>query len=58
MIDRHTEETMIRTAIHLTEKQVEDLKQESNDTGLPVAEIIRRAIDEYLEKRKKQKQIK
>ena len=40
---------MIRTNIHLTEKQLEALRKLSEDTGLTVAEHIRRAIDEYLE---------
>lgn len=48
---------MIRTAIHLSEKQDKELRQESEETGLPKAEIIRRAIDEYLERRRKEKQV-
>lgn len=38
---------MIRTAIHITEKQHEELRRESEETGLPMAELIRRAIDEF-----------
>jgi metal-responsive CopG/Arc/MetJ family transcriptional regulator len=39
---------MERISVHLTEKEVEYLRRESEDTGLSVSEIIRRAIDEYL----------
>lgn len=49
---------MIRTAIHITEKQHEELRRESEETGLPMAELIRRAIDEFLEKRREDKQAK
>ncbi len=41
--------------VHLTEKQIEELKKLSDEEGLKVAEIIRRAIDEYLEKKRKEK---
>lgn len=44
---------MKRTNIHLPEQQLELLKEISEETGLTVAEHIRRAVDEYLEKRKK-----
>ena len=44
---------MIRTNIHLTEKQLEALRKLSEDTGLTVAEHIRRTIDEYLERKRK-----
>jgi len=43
--------TMKRTNIHLSEKQIERLKALSKETGLTVAELVRRAIDEYLDKR-------
>ena len=39
---------MERKNIHLTEKQIEKLKRESFSTGLTVAELIRRAVDEFL----------
>jgi hypothetical protein len=40
---------MKRIHLHLTEPQVEELEAESKETGLSVAEIVRRAIDFYLE---------
>ena len=39
---------MIRTNIHLTEQQLADLRAHSRESGLPVAEIVRRLVDEYL----------
>lgn len=44
---------MKRTNVHLSKQQLERLNALSDDTGLTVAEHIRRAIDEYLEKRQK-----
>lgn len=35
---------------HLTEQQIERLQAESKRTGLPVSELIRRAIDAWLDK--------
>ena len=43
---------MIRTNIYLTDQQKEKLDKLSRKTGLANAEIIRRAIDEYLKKEK------
>ena len=40
---------MRRVNYHLTEKEIEALAEKSEETGLPVAELIRRAIDHYLE---------
>jgi predicted DNA-binding protein len=40
---------MKRINYHLTEQQLEKLKKLSKLLGLPVAEIIRRAIDKYFE---------
>lgn len=37
---------------YLKEKQLEQLKKLSEKTGAPAAEIIRRALDEYLKKQK------
>lgn len=48
----YTIHTMKRTNIHLPDKQLELLKRLSDNTDLSVAEHIRRAIDEYLEKQK------
>ena len=39
---------MIIRNIHLTKLQLERLKKLSKDEGLTIAELIRRAIDEYL----------
>lgn len=39
---------MKRTTVHLTEKQLRILDGISKDTGLSVAEHIRRAIDSYI----------
>lgn len=44
--NRHME----RISLFLTEKQIERLKRLSEESGLPVAELIRRAVDEYLDK--------
>ena len=42
---------MKRVDYHLTELQLKQLKKLSKQTGLSVAELIRRAIDKYLGKR-------
>lgn len=39
---------MKRVAIHLADRQVKGLKKLAARTGLPMAELIRRAVDEYL----------
>lgn len=39
---------------HLTERQIERLRAEAKRSGLTVAELIRRAIDAWLEKADKQ----
>jgi len=41
---------MTRTNIYLTEMQLKKFKAISKKAGYPVAEIIRRALDEWLEK--------
>ena len=38
---------------HLTDDEIEKLRQLSAKTGLSVAELIRRAVDAYLEGRAK-----
>ncbi|WP_432280021.1 ribbon-helix-helix protein, CopG family [Polaromonas hydrogenivorans] len=43
---------MKRTNIYLTEPSVEKLQELSKQTGLSVAELIRRAIDGFLNKKK------
>ena len=45
---------MKRTALFLKEDQLKKLQALSEKTGAPVAELIRRAIDEYLKKRAKE----
>jgi predicted DNA-binding protein len=42
---------MERTALYLREEQIEKLQKLSDKTGAPVAELIRRAIDKYLQER-------
>jgi hypothetical protein len=41
---------MKRISLHLTEKQLAALKRLKAETGLKVAEIIRRSVDAYLKK--------
>jgi predicted DNA-binding protein len=44
----------IKTALWLKQEQVSKLKMLSDKTGAPVAELIRRAIDKYLQERAKE----
>ena len=44
----------LRTNIYLTDKQKALLERLSERTGAPVAELIRRAIDNYLTMRRKE----
>ena len=46
--------TMKRTALFLKEDQLKKLLTLSDKTGAPVAELIRRAIDKYLQERAKE----
>lgn len=39
---------MIRVNYHLTARQIEELRRLSKETGLTVAELIRRAVDAYV----------
>jgi predicted DNA-binding protein len=45
---------MKRTALFLKDAQLKKLKTLSDRTGAPVAELIRRAIDKYLQQRAKE----
>jgi len=45
--DRHI---MIRVNFHLTDRQIAALRAMSRSTGLTVAELIRRAVDQYLKR--------
>ncbi len=45
-------DTMVRTALFVRSGQIDKLQTLSKVTGAPVAELIRRAIDVYLEQRK------
>ena len=45
---------MKRTTVYLTDAQASGLQKESERTELKVSEMIRRAIDEYLEKQRKE----
>ena len=56
-ISKHNERLRIESRLkifhlYLKEKQIEQLKKLSEKTGAPVAEIIRRALDECLKKQK------
>lgn len=42
---------MKRTALFLKEDQLKKLLALSENTGAPVAELIRRAVDKYLQER-------
>jgi predicted DNA-binding protein len=44
-----------RTNIYLRPDQMKKLKALNEKTGAPVAELVRRAVDEYLKKRAKEK---
>jgi hypothetical protein len=48
----HTSAIMKRTTVWMTPGQVAKLKKASKDTGLKVAELLRRYIDEGLSKQK------
>lgn len=43
---------MKRVNYHLTNQQIEKLKDLANATGLTVAELIRRAIDKFIKGQK------
>jgi len=45
---------MKRTALFLKEAQLRKLQALSDKTGAPIAELIRRAIDKYLQERAKE----
>jgi predicted DNA-binding protein len=47
-----------RVNYHLTEKQIKRLQAHAKKTGLTVAEIIRRAVDEYFERKESSKKAK
>ena len=45
---------MKRTALFLKDEQLKKLQALSEKTGAPVAELVRRAIDKYLQERAKE----
>jgi hypothetical protein len=47
--------TMKRYNVYFSEKQLEQLTSVAQDTGIKIAEHIRRAIDEYLERLKRRR---
>lgn len=56
-ISKHNERLGIESGLKifhlfLHEKQIDLLKKLSEKTGAPMAEMIRRALDEYLKKQK------
>lgn len=48
---------MVRTSFHVTESQIGLLRQEAGTTGLGISEIVRRAIDDYLERLRSKRQV-
>jgi predicted DNA-binding protein len=44
-----------RTNIYLRPDQMKQLRALNEKTGAPIAELVRRAVDEYLAKRSKEK---
>jgi predicted DNA-binding protein len=50
--------TKIRTNIFLTETELKKLRALSRKTGAPVAVLVRKAVDEYLNKQEIAKKIK
>lgn len=44
---------MKRVNVHLTDLQIKELRQLSDNKGMPVSELVRRAIDDYLRKQKR-----
>ena len=50
--------TKIRTNIFLTKPELKKLRALSRNTGVPVAALVRRAIDEYLERFEKKERLK
>jgi predicted DNA-binding protein len=49
---KDNKDSMVRTAIFVKSGQMAKLQILSKVTGAPVAELVRRAIDVYLEQRK------
>lgn len=47
---------MKRTNIYLKAKQVKELKALSAETGATMAELVRRAVDQFIERRKAAKE--
>ncbi|MGA2468733.1 MAG: ribbon-helix-helix domain-containing protein [Thermodesulfobacteriota bacterium] len=45
---------MKRTNLHLTDLQIKNLRKLSKKTGLTVAELVRRAVDQFLLKQEKE----
>jgi len=43
---------MIRKQLHITKRQKEYFEQEAKRTGIKEAELIRRALDSYIESNK------
>jgi len=46
---------MIKITVYLTEKQIQGLKALAKETGLSYSEHLRRAVDEYLTKLRKER---
>jgi predicted DNA-binding protein len=49
---KSSHENMQRTALFFRPQQIAALQALSDETGAPVAELVRRAVDAYLKERK------
>ena len=41
---------MVRACVHLTERELMRLRKHAKTTGLSVAELVRRAVDDWLDR--------
>ena len=55
-VSRHTV-SMKRTNLWLKSIQIRKLKKLANETGAPMAVLIRKAIDEFMDRRKPEKEM-
>jgi metal-responsive CopG/Arc/MetJ family transcriptional regulator len=55
---RDIEDTMQRKNIRLPDPQIEDLEQMSAQKGVKLPELVRRAVDEYLERWKRETRLR
>lgn len=50
MEQKTTQSSMRRTNMYFTTPQMDKLSRLSDETGLSVAELVRRAVDDYLKR--------